>query len=216
MSRLRGEVPSGARRRGVVLLPVDATQLVPAEHRADLVMRFEEPSGRSVGVVVEVQLKPDEVPPILDPAQAHADPELAVLSAMAHGRGPNAQRIGQSALSAGAGLDEERSRLCADLILLSASAAARRFLEAFMNQPYEYQSEFARKYVAKGREEGREEVLRRVLAKRFPDSAPVVLELLPRCEPGDLLWLADQLFDTQSAQVLAIPLRGRLDQRGTH
>jgi hypothetical protein len=32
---------------------------------------------------------PDEVPTILNPDKAQADPELAVLSAMAHGRGPS-------------------------------------------------------------------------------------------------------------------------------
>ncbi|WP_438024278.1 hypothetical protein [Sorangium sp. So ce233] len=53
-----------------------------------------------------------------------------------------------------AGLDEERRTVYGDLVLSSLSAAARRTLEAMMKSGYQFQSEFARSYVAKGREEG--------------------------------------------------------------
>ncbi|HWK75922.1 MAG TPA: DUF4351 domain-containing protein [Povalibacter sp.] len=54
-------------------------------------------------------------------------------------------------------LDEERSRLYFDLILNSLSEAARRALRNMDPAKYEYQSDFARKYVAQGRAEGRAE-----------------------------------------------------------
>ena len=50
-------------------------------------------------------------------------------------------------------LDEERARFYGDLVLTSLNESARRALEAKM-KGYEYQSDFARKYVAQGREEG--------------------------------------------------------------
>ncbi|XXY47534.1 hypothetical protein WME91_46775 [Sorangium sp. So ce269] len=44
-----------------------------------------------------------------------------------------------------------------DLVLSSLNKAARRTLEAMMKSGYQFQSEFARSYVAKGRQEGRRE-----------------------------------------------------------
>ncbi|WP_437966990.1 hypothetical protein WMF04_46810 [Sorangium sp. So ce260] len=70
------------------------------------------------------------------------------------------EAIGVAFLAAAAGLDEERRAVYGDLVLSSLNAAARRTLEAMMKSGYEFQSEFARSYVAKGRQEGREEGLR--------------------------------------------------------
>ena len=46
-----------------------------------------------------------------------------------------------------------------DLVLSSLNGAARRTLEAMMKSGYEFQSDFARSYVAKGMEKGREQGL---------------------------------------------------------
>ncbi len=71
-----------------------------------------------------------------DPAVAAADPELAVLSVMAHGRDADIAatvRIAVAAQAVTEGLDEERSRLYLDLILASLSEAARPDLpESFL------------------------------------------------------------------------------------
>ncbi|XXY08378.1 hypothetical protein WMF26_05585 [Sorangium sp. So ce185] len=79
---------------------------------------------------------------------------MVVLSAMAHGQEEAGEAIGVAFLAAAAGLDQERRGLYADVVLSSLNAAARRTLEAMMKSGYEYQSEFARSYVAKGRQEG--------------------------------------------------------------
>jgi len=101
---------------------------------------------------------PQAIPVILDEAVAREDPELAVLSAMAHGRAEVGASIARTVLAAWGELDTERVRLYVDLVLGSLSEAARGALEALMQRgTYEYQSEFARKYVAQGRKEGREE-----------------------------------------------------------
>src|SRR5688572_29116795 len=62
-------------------------------------------------------------------------------------------------LAAAPGLDQERRALYGDLVLSSMNEAARRTLEAMMKGGYEFQSEFARSYVAKGVEQGREQGL---------------------------------------------------------
>ena len=101
---------------------------------------------------------PDAIPVIIDEQAAREDPELAVLSAMAHGQREVGQSIAQAVLSAVVGLEAERVRLYVDLTLSALNEVARAALEALMQSGnYEYQSEFARKYVAQGREEGRQE-----------------------------------------------------------
>jgi hypothetical protein len=96
------------------------------------------------------------VPVVTDPAEAARRPELAVLSAMAHGASELGAAIAAAVLPALQELDEERARFYGDLVLNSLNAAARRALEAMM-KGYEYQSDFAKKYVAQGRTEGRAE-----------------------------------------------------------
>lgn len=118
------------------------------------------------------------IPEVLDLTEAKADPELAVLSAMAHGRDADAGRAAQIAMaaqSAAIGLDAERARLYFDLVMHSLSEAARRAFETMDPAKYEYQSEFAKKYYgqgkaegrAEGKAEGRSEIVLRQLALRF-------------------------------------------------
>jgi hypothetical protein len=92
----------------------------------------------------------EAVPVVTNPTEAARRPELAVLSAMAHGEGEQGAAIAAAVLPAIQGLDDERARFYGDLVLSSLNAAARRALEAMM-KGYEYQSEFARKYVAEAR-----------------------------------------------------------------
>jgi hypothetical protein len=102
--------------------------------------------------------------------QAREDPELAVLSAMAHGRDADVDRTVQVAMAAqlaSLGLNEDRSKFYCDLVLHAVSEAARRALQNMDLSKYEYQSEFARRYVAQGRSEGRADLLVRQLTRRF-------------------------------------------------
>ncbi|HEY6726436.1 MAG TPA: hypothetical protein VI197_20510 [Polyangiaceae bacterium] len=83
---------------------------------------------------------PRGVPVITDPERAKQDPELAVLSVMAHGRG-DVETAVQIALSAAAGsvpLDEDRRVLYFDLIEAALSEAARKAFE-MLPQNYEFQ-----------------------------------------------------------------------------
>jgi hypothetical protein len=99
---------------------------------------------------------PSAVPEITDGVRAKSEPELAVLSAMTHGRDDDthkAFRIAAAALAAATGLDPDRMRLYGDMVLRSLSEAVRRSLQM---KPfvYEYESAFAREYIAKGKAEG--------------------------------------------------------------
>ncbi|KYG09030.1 hypothetical protein BE21_20165 [Sorangium cellulosum] len=111
-------------------------------------------TGHPGWTLTPLVLGPEGVPVVTDAEQAKAAPEVVVLSAMAHGEGEAGEAIGVAFLAAAAGLDEERRALYADVVLSSLNAAARRTLEAMMKSGYQYQSEFARGYVAQGREEG--------------------------------------------------------------
>ena len=107
-----------------------------------------------------VVLGPSGVPEVTDEALAHADPELAVLSAMAHGQDADvakAVQIAEVAQLASLTLDADRSRLYFDLVSTALSEAARRALRTMATFKYEYQSDFARKYYGQGKSEGRAE-----------------------------------------------------------
>jgi hypothetical protein len=107
--------------------------------------------GPCGSVLRPLVLGPNGVPVITQPEQARARPELAVLSAMAHGRSAAGIEIATAALAAVAGLDEERATLYGDVVLSCLGEAARRALEAMMaSGNYEYQTEFVRNNVAKG------------------------------------------------------------------
>jgi hypothetical protein len=82
-----------------------------------------------------------------------------------------AAQIALAAQFASLGLDEDRSRLYFDLVLASLSEAARRELQTMDPVKYEYQSDFAKRYVAQGRAEGRAEgraaLILKLLTQRF-------------------------------------------------
>jgi hypothetical protein len=131
-------------------------------------------------------LGPSGVPEVVDEGEARANPELAVLSAMAHGCDANIERSAQIAVAAqraSAGLDADRSKLYFDLILKSLSEAARKALKTMDARTYEYQSDFARQYVAQGEAQGeargRAALILRLLTLKFgvlsADTQKVVL-----------------------------------------
>lgn len=139
---------------------------------------------------VPLVLGPSGVPEITDEAQAQADPELAVLSAMAHGQDADTAKSVQIALAAqmaSFALDDDRSRLYFDLVISSLSEAARRALQTMDPAKYEYQSDFARRYVAQGiaqgRAEGRAALVVRLLGLRF---GPLSHEARARIEAASI------------------------------
>jgi len=125
------------------------------------------PLGPGGSVFKPIVLGPSAVPVITSLDVARATPELAVLSAMAHGRSDVGAEIAAAALASTAGLDEERATLYGDVVLSCLGEAARRALEAMMGSGnYEYQSEFVRRNVARGRAEHAAQAVLAVLETR--------------------------------------------------
>ncbi|WP_048833538.1 hypothetical protein [Nocardia cyriacigeorgica] len=133
-------------------------------------------------------LGPEIIPAVTDPEFAKAAPERAVLSAIAHADGPNSAEVFESLA---AGLDkaaDDVGKMYYDLVLALLSPAARHRLEEYMKTvaaKYEYQSDFARKYVAEGRAEGRAEAHAEAVAARV-DALLTVLEVRWGTIPGDV------------------------------
>jgi hypothetical protein len=109
-------------------------------------------------------LRRADVPVVTDPGEAIRRPELGVLSAMAHGETEEGATIASVVLPAVRELDDDRARFYHDLVYNSLNEAARRALEEKM-KGYEYQSDFAKKYVAQGRAEGLTEGLTKGLTE---------------------------------------------------
>jgi uncharacterized glyoxalase superfamily protein PhnB len=99
-------------------------------------------------------LGPDEVPVVTDPEIADQDPEVALLSVVAHGHGAHGLAIAKAVLVAVDKLDENRKALYTDLVHISVGDAVRKALEAMMAGGYEFQSDFAKTYFGRGRAEG--------------------------------------------------------------
>jgi hypothetical protein len=105
-----------------------------------------------------VVIGPCDIPRITSPDDAVLMPELAVLSALVHANQPDGATVAASAIHAVAQLDDAQAQSYYDLIYSSLGDLARAALEALMSQvKYEYQSDFAKKYVAQGEAQGRAE-----------------------------------------------------------
>lgn len=105
-------------------------------------------------------LGPEQVPWIKTQELALKLPELAVLSALAHGNEPAGMEILLPTIDALATLDEERRGFYYDVVLQSLNEAMRRALEEELKMQsgrYEYKSDFARTYFGQGKAEGKAE-----------------------------------------------------------
>lgn len=106
--------------------------------------------------LVPLTIGPSRMPIVVDTDQARDLPELAVLSAHAHGdTDPRTLKAVVEALDS---TSENNRAFYYDFVLVGLNEAARKDLEGLMSvATYEWQSDFAQKYVGMGREEGREE-----------------------------------------------------------
>jgi hypothetical protein len=103
-------------------------------------------------------LGPDRMPIVVERAEAARSPELAVLSAMAHGGGPDQVAVLDALEAALDAVDAHHALLYLDVVLGALPDAARGYLEALMaSGTYEYQSDFARRYYGQGWAEGQAE-----------------------------------------------------------
>jgi hypothetical protein len=153
---------------------------------------------------------PSNTPAVTERRDAEENVELSVLSAIEHGQSTDitlATRIASAAVLASAGLDAERSRLYLDVILLSLSQSVRHEVLQVMNSlGYEYQGDSARHYVAKGRTEGRVEIVLKQLALRFGPLAEEVHSLLRSAPDSELDAVAERVVSAQTLEEALAPL----------
>ncbi|MET0497176.1 MAG: DUF4351 domain-containing protein, partial [Steroidobacteraceae bacterium] len=151
------------------------------------------------------------IPEITDPQQAQADPELAVLSAIAHGDDADTAksvRIALAAEMASRGLDPDRLTLYYDLIMASLSEAARRELQTMDRAKYQYQSDFAKRYVAEGKAEGevngqragKASLVARLLTLRFGSLTDEVQTRIAQSSIAELDAIGERLLTAATAE----------------
>jgi hypothetical protein len=117
------------------------------------------PIGAPGFVLYPPVLGSSAVPVVTEAEEADLRPELGVLSAIAHGKTEQGVAIASAVVPAILKLDDDRAKLYIDLVYNSFGEAARRRVTE-MIKGYEYQSDFAKKYVAEGRAEALLTVLR--------------------------------------------------------
>ena len=152
-------------------------------------------------------LGPSGVPEVTDDAVARENPELAVLSAMAHGRDADPSRAIEIALAAqraSVRLDADRSRIYGDLIMYSLGEAAREALKTMATQKYEFQSDFARHYIALGEAQGaargRAALILRLLIARFGRVEPQIDDRIQQASVAELDAIGERLLTARTLQ----------------
>ncbi|MEV4511917.1 hypothetical protein AB0K00_23475 [Dactylosporangium sp. NPDC049525] len=129
----------------VALLVVCPAQSVARWSAAPIVI------GPPGSVLTPVTVGPDQVPAVTDLDTARRSPELAVLSALAHGADPDPQPILEALLTGLSVIDLAHASLYTDLVFAVLPAATRDFLEVLMTTTgHRYQSEYARRYFSAG------------------------------------------------------------------
>jgi hypothetical protein len=129
---------------------------------------------------------PEGIPKVTDHAQARREPQLAVLSVMAHGQGDVeiAVAIASAAATAISQLPDDQRLLYSLLIEANLSAAARKAiemhprLEKFLSETQLRQLERTR---AEGRAEGEATALLRILARRGFELTPEQRRHIAEC-----------------------------------
>ena len=141
------------------------------------------------------------MPEVTDEIEACENPELAVLSAMAHGRDDNVTRAVEIALAAQKAsrpLDADRSKIYFDLIMGSLGEAARQALNQMDARTYVYHSDFAKHYIAVGKTEGRAELVLQLLTRRFGALDESTQARVQGSSKTDLEAIADRLLTAPS------------------
>lgn len=120
--------------------------------------------------ITPLVLGPDQLSVVTDPGGAPGKPELAVLSAIAHGPDPDRTDVLDSLLAVLTTVDQQRAQLYLDVVLDALPQTAQRYLEALMATPtYEYRSDFARRYYVQGEAKGEARAVLGVLDARGVD-----------------------------------------------
>ncbi len=141
-------------------------------------------------VMTPLVLGPDRVPVVTDPAVASRNPELTVLSALAHGGQPGRKQVLQALLAALRKVDEDHERLYYDLVFAGLPKAAQHDLEELLmsiTANAEFRSDFLRNFADKRRAEGEAAAVLMVLDARDIDVPDDARERITGCADLDQL-----------------------------
>jgi hypothetical protein len=167
VARAERECPTVA-----LVVAVDADVAAWAAEKIDL--------GLARGAVQPLVLGPATVPVVKDPALAEREVELAILSAMAHGNGPDGLAVIQTALDALGRLDREHAAVYFQIIWDVLREPMQRALEALvMERQTEGKTEFppfAQRIFERGVHEGELKGLREALLRLLARAGIAVSE----------------------------------------
>ena len=161
-------------------------------------------------VLTPVVYGPDSVPVITDPEQARRHPQLAVLSALAHGDGSDSKPVLDALMAAMDIADLEHADLYAGAVLGALSETAKSYLEASMaTRERRFHLDFLQDSYEKGEVVGRSKDVLVVLDARNVEVPDDVRELITTCTDVEQLevWVrraavastVDDLFDVPDA-----------------
>ncbi len=168
---------------------------------------------RNGSIVYPVVVAPSQIPHITDLDQARQEPELAILSAVAHAQGDhaddtdNAADIALAGLAAAHSLDIDRATRYSDFIYSVLGPAVLQKLDSLMTaRKYQPQSDFAKYHAAQGRKEGEKAgielgqrtVILRQLTKRFGPLDPKVLAQVEQANVSTLELWADRILSADT------------------
>ncbi|WP_437742692.1 hypothetical protein WMF39_45420 [Sorangium sp. So ce1504] len=168
--------------------------------------------GLGRGNVEPLVLGPAVVPEITDPDEAGKEAELAVLSAVAHGNGPNGLTVVRAALVALGRLDQEHAMVYFQVIWSGLREPMRRALEALVMErqiegetTFPFVRELMDRSKLEGKLEGKRDTLLRLLARAGIVLSESERERVQACTDMATLdrWIDNVLGATTAIEVLS-------------
>jgi hypothetical protein len=166
--------------------------------------------GHPDWILTPLVLGPDQTPIITDPQHARRQPELTVVSALAHGADPHHRHVLDALVAALQTVPPDHGEIYHDVVYASLPEAARRYLERLMSTgTYQFRSEWALRHInrgkAEGRTEGRAEDVLIVLTTRGIDVPEEARDRITGCTDLDQLdtWLRHAVTATSIDEVFA-------------
>jgi ParB-like chromosome segregation protein Spo0J len=139
---------------------------------------------------------------VTDVALARKQPELAILSVLAHGKSSRGSEIGAAALASLTELDEPQAALYHDIIEASLSAEARKELIRMAILNYRFQGPSFRRGKAEGKAEGKADMLTSLVVRKFGAIDQLTSERIERAAAKDIeRWAARLLTAASMSEV---------------
>ncbi|MEU6778375.1 hypothetical protein ABZ912_04170 [Nonomuraea angiospora] len=151
-------------------------------------------------IVYPVALGPDNVPQIIDPAEAREDAVLAMFSALTHARSPKVNAILKALDVALTAVDTDTAAYLAEQTEIGlGNTKARQIWRSLMAmQNFRFKSEYAEMLRAEGRAQGEAKSVLKILEQRDIPVSDSIRERVLACTDLALLesWLVRSLTAT--------------------